>query len=116
MNRLDLSRCNFGFVYNGTRYEFEDIDSDIVDNPHETGLTRGMNAKNKSGLEYESNLDQPIIRTQIVKNIPIEIINLLGDIYKKKGRLDIFCIDRIDGTSRISKNAVLKKKPTQLNV
>ncbi|MDR0676936.1 MAG: hypothetical protein LBF97_07880, partial [Elusimicrobiota bacterium] len=77
---FDLDRCNFGFKYNGVSYEFDNITSDVIDNPEEQHITRGSNRKDIRGIRYKVNMNQPIVRTQIIKGIPKDILELLQSI------------------------------------
>lgn len=111
-----LYDCDLGLKYNGVNYDFEHVQKLQVEDPETTKLVRGANAKNKLGLVYKEGLKEP-------KKITVTIIGMAADLklvldaaYNNKDRLDVFCVSRTDGSSKIYKNAVLSSQPQQLSL
>lgn len=114
--RFKPYECDFGFKYNGVTYDFADVDSLQIEDPEMTKLTRGANGKNVVGLVYKEGIKEPKRWTVNLLDTSLEIKALLDSIYSDGGRVDVFCISRADGSSKIAKNAILCQKPQQLLV
>lgn len=113
---FQIERCDFGFVYNGTKYIFDNVDSDTIENSLEHHLVRGKNSKSSLGLSYSQNNSQPYTRTLIVKGLSKDTYKVLEKLFDEEIHFDLFAVDRIDGSLRTSKDAILVRKPIQLNI
>lgn len=111
-----IYNCDFGVKVNDVDYEFFDVAELTIEDPERNRLTRGTNAKNKVGLSYKDGLGEPKRWTIPILNMSIELKALLDDAYKNQTRVDVYCIDRTDGSSKMGKNAVLSNKPQQLTI
>lgn len=111
-----LYDCDFGVTLNGVNYDFEQVDGLQIEDPERTRLTRGANAGNKVGLVYKEGVKEPKTITLTVIGMPLELHNLLKEAYSKKTRLDCYCVSRVDGSSKIAKNAILSQEPQQLSL
>lgn len=109
-----LSDCDFGFNYNGQNYDFEHCDGMTIEDPRSSHLTRGLNAKNKVGIQIDEGLSDPDTITIPIINVPSSIVNMLNSIYEKKERITGYCVDRKTGDSRFINNALISKKVRQL--
>lgn len=108
--------CDFGIKVNGVNYDFDHVAELQIEDPERNRLTRGSNAKNKSGLAYKDGLKDPKKWTIPILNMSAELKGVLDDCYSNVTRLDVYCISRTDGSSKMAKNAVLSNKPQQLTV
>lgn len=108
--------CDFGVTIRGVNYDFDHIDSVTIENTETTTLTRGANAKNKSGIVYKTGSKDPKVVTAEVLDIPFDLHNLLKEVHANEERLDFYCISRSDGSSKIAKNAVLSQEPVQMAI
>ena len=111
-----MYNCDFGFKRNGVTYEFEDVAELQIEDNERNRLTRGANAKNKIGLPYKDGLKDPKRWTLPLLNMTIEIKQVLDEVYDNLERIEVFAIDRTDGSSKMAKNAVLSNKPQQLTL
>jgi hypothetical protein len=111
-----IYNSDFGIKYNGVNYDFDHVDSLVIENPQMTKLVRGANVKNKVGLVYTEGLKEPKKLTVTLIGVSAEMYNLLSGIYDARGRCECFCVDRTDGSSKIAKNAILTQQPEQLTV
>jgi hypothetical protein len=111
-----LYDCDFGVTINGVNYDFEHVESLQIEDPERTRLVRGANAGNKVGLAYKEGIKEAKTITLTVIGLPVELNGLLKEAYSKKERLDCYCISRVDGSSKIAKNAVLSQEPRQLSL
>ncbi len=111
-----MYECDFGIKYNGVSYDFSDVESLQIENNEKTRITRGANGKNLLGLTYKEGMKEPKTWTLTIKNMSLEIKTLLDTIYTDKSRVDIYCVSRADGSSKIAKNCVLAQLPQQLVV
>jgi hypothetical protein len=111
-----LYDCDFGVTINGVNYDFEHVDGLQIEDPERTRLVRGANAGNKVGLAYKEGIKEAKTITLTVIGISLELHGLLKTVYKKKDRVDCYCISRVDGSSKIGKNAVLAQEPRQLSL
>ena len=108
--------CDFGVTLNGVNYDFDHVENLQIDDPETTELIRGSNAGNKTGLIYTQGLKEPKTITLTVIGISMELHNLLKAAYTAKTRMDCYVVSRLDGSSKIAKNAVLSQEPKQLSV
>lgn len=108
--------CDFGVTLNGTNYDFVHVNSLTIEDNEKTKLVRGANAGNKIGLSYKEGLRDAKVITVSVIDVPMALFNLLKGAYKDQTRLDAYCVSRVDGSSKIAKNAVLSQEPQQLSV
>lgn len=111
-----IYNCDFGVKVNGVDYEFFDVAELTIEDPERNRLTRGTNSKNTVGLPYKDGLAEPKRWTIPILNMSIELKALLDSAYKLQTRVDVYCIDRIDGSSKMGKNALLSNKPQQLTI
>lgn len=111
-----IYNSDFGITYNGVNYDFTHVDSLTIDDPERTRLVRGGNAGNKTGLVYKEGIKEAKVITVTLLDIPLDIFNMLKTIYNDTTRVDTYCVDRTDGSSKISKNCVLCQAPKQLLV
>lgn len=111
-----ISDCDFGIKLNGVDYAFEHVDSVSIEDPERNKLTRGANAGNKIGLRYKEGIKEPKRWTVPILNMSIALKGVLDNAFDKGERLDVYCIDRNDGSSKMAKNAVLCNRPQQLSI
>ncbi len=108
--------CDFGIKLNGQNYDFDQIDSMVIEDPEQNVLTRGSNAKNKVGLAYKQGLKEPKTITVTIVGMSKSIADLLMAAWEAQTRMDVFCVDGGDGSSRIGKNCILRDRPRQLTI
>lgn len=108
--------CDFGIKYNGVSYDFTEVSNLTIEDPENTRLVRGANASNKVGLSYREGLKEAKKITVVIMNMPIELKEVLDTIFKDQARIDVYCISRGDGSSKMAKNAVLCQMPQQLSL
>jgi hypothetical protein len=107
---------DFGIKYNGVSYDFEHVQDLTIEDPEVTRLIRGANASNKTGLVYKEGIREPKRWTVTIVGMSAALKSVLDQAYDKKERLDVYCISRLDGSSKIGKNAILSSQPQQLTV
>lgn len=108
--------CDFGFKYNGTAYDFPHVMSLQIEDSKMQRLTRGANARNLAGLVYQEGITEPERWTVSIRDMSTDVKALLDTIFKDGGRVEVYCVRRADGSSKIAKQAVLCQKPQQLLV
>lgn len=108
--------CDFGVTLDGVNYDFEHVQSLQIEDPERTRLVRGGNASNKLGLIYKEGIKDAKTTTVTLIGIPVAVYTVLKAAYVDKTRLDCYCVSRVDGSSKISKNAVLSQEPRQLSL
>lgn len=111
-----IYNCDFGIKVNGVSYDFEHVAELQIDDPERNRLTRGSNAKSKVGLAYKDGLKDPKKWTLPILNMSAALKDVLDGCYNDQTRVDVYCIDRTDGSSKMGKNALLSNKPQQLKV
>lgn len=104
---------DFGFKLNGTDYSFPHVDSVEVEDPERNRLTRGANASNTTGIVFKEGLKDPKRWTVIILGMSAELYAALLTAMKEQTRLDVYGVDRKDGSSKWLKNAILSNAPTQ---
>jgi hypothetical protein len=108
--------CDFGIKINGVTYEFTHVNGLTIEDPENTKLTRGINAANKVGLVYKEGLRDPKRITVTIMDMSAELKAVLDAAFEADTRMDVFCISRTDGSSKMAKNAVLSQQPQQVNL
>ena len=111
-----IYNCDFGVKIGGTAYDFEDVAELQIEDPERNRLTRGANAKNKTGLAYKEGLKEPKRWTIPILNMSASLKSVLDSAFENRTRLDCYCIDRTDGSSKMAKNAILSNRPQQLTI
>jgi hypothetical protein len=111
-----IYESDFGIKYNGVNYDFTHIQSLTIEDPENTKLVRGANGGNKLGLVYKEGIKEPKKVTVTIIGMSAELKGVLEQAYLAKDRLDAYCVSRVDGSSKIAKNAVLCMQPQQLNI
>jgi hypothetical protein len=114
--RFKIYEAAFGIKYNGVDYEFEHVDSLTIDDPESTRLTRGANSSNRLGLVYKEGLKEAKKWTVTIVGMSLELKAVLDTVFQKQERVDVYCISRIDGSSKMAKNAVLTQMPQQMTI
>lgn len=111
-----IYKCDFGIKVDGTSYEFDHVAQVTIEDPERNRLTRGNNAKNMTGIAYKDGLKDPKRWTVPILNMSAALKTVLDDCFKNQKRLEVYVIDRDDGSSKWAKNAVLSNAPQQLNM
>lgn len=110
---LKLYDCDVGITIDGTNYEFTHVDSVSVESPRRHKLIRGANAGNKVGLAYTEGVKEADTVTTSVIEIPAALHALLKECFNNKTRMDFWAISRVNGSSKMAKNAILAQEPQQ---
>lgn len=111
-----LYECDFGVTIGGTNYEFTHVQGLQVEDNEKTRLVRGGNAGNKTGLIYKEGIKDAKVVTLTIIGMDTAIYTRLKQAYAEKERLDCYCVSRVDGSSKIIKQAVLSQEPQQLTI
>lgn len=111
-----LYDCDLGIKVNGVSYNFEHVDSVTIDDPERNNLTRGANVGNKVGISYREGIKEPKRWTIPIMNMSAELKGVLDGCFEDQTRIDVFCISRTDGSSKMAKNALLANAPQQLTL
>jgi hypothetical protein len=111
-----LYECDFGVTIDGVNYDFEHVENLQIEDPERTRLIRGSNAGNKTGLAYKEGTREAKTITCTVIGMSKELHELLKTTYADQTRVDCYCVSRVDGSSKIAKNAVLSQEPKQLTL
>ncbi len=111
-----IYESDFGIKYNGVNYDFTHIQSLTIEDPENTKLVRGANGGNKLGLVYKEGVKEPKKITVTIIGMTADLKGVLEQAYLAKDRLDAYMVSRVDGSSKIAKNAVLCMQPQQLNI
>jgi len=75
-------------------------------------LTRGSNAKNKVGLSYKEGSKEPKRWTIPILNMSKELKEVLDSVFANKTRVEVYCIDRADGSSKMAKMPISLQPPS----
>ena len=116
MTIFRMYECDFGFTINGVNYEFDHVENVSIEDPERTRIIRGANAKNTIGLTYREGLKEAKVMKVTVIGMTAATHNLLKDAFKNQTRLEAWAVSRVDGSSKIAKNAVLSQSPKQLTM
>jgi hypothetical protein len=108
--------CDFGVKINGVNYDFTHVQDLQIEDPEMNKLVRGSNAGNKEGLIYKEGMKDPKKMTVTILGMSIALKQVLDNAYDNQERVDAYCINRNDGSSKMAKNSVLSQQPMQLAV
>jgi hypothetical protein len=108
--------CDFGIKYNGVNYDFTHVLNLQIEDPETTKLIRGSNAGNKLGIVYKEGIKDPKKVTVTIMGMAADLKAVLDQAYSNKDRLDVYCANRLDGSIKIARNAILSTQPQQLQV
>ncbi len=116
MAQFKIYDCDFGIKIDGVSYEFTHVNELTIEDPENTKLVRGANAGNKMGLVYKEGIKEPKKISVTIMDMPIALKEVLDIAYDGRTRLDVYCISKTDGSSKMAKNAVLSQIPQQLSI
>ncbi len=116
MAQFKIYDCDFGIKIDGVSYEFTHVNELTIEDPENTKLVRGANAGNKMGLVYKEGIKEPKKISVTIMDMPIALKEVLDLAYDGRTRLDVYCISKTDGSSKMAKNAVLSQIPQQLSI
>lgn len=111
-----LYDCDIGIKIGGVNYQFTHVASINIEDPRRNKLTRGANAGNLEGLVYQEGISEPVRWTIPIMNMSAALKEVLDGAFKNQTRLDVFCISRRDGSSKMAKNAIMSNQPQQLTL
>lgn len=111
-----IYNSDFGFKLAGVDYTFTHVQNMTIEDPETNKLVRGGNAGDKLGLPYKEGTKEPKRVTCTIMGMSKELKGVLDEAFKNQTRLDVYCIDRTDGSSKMAKNSVLSTQPQQLTV
>lgn len=111
-----IYESDFGIKYNGVNYDFTHVSSLVIDDPESTKLVRGANSGNKFGLVYKEGLKDAKKVTVTIIGMDLSLKQILDQAFANQDRLDAYMVSRLDGSSKIAKNAVLSMQPQQVNI
>lgn len=116
MSKFKLYECDVGIKIDGVNYDFPHTNSIEIEDPEMTNLTRGADGKNEEGIVYKEGVRDPKTWTIPIMQMSVELKGVLDSAYSNQTRMDVYCISRKDGSSKMLKNAVLKQRPQQLTI
>lgn len=111
-----LYNSDVSIEHNGQQYDFDQVDSLVIENPETTRLVRGADARDKVGLVFKEGIKEPKRATVTLLGITSDMYSLLTGVFDDKSRVKVSLVDRLDGSSMIFKQAILCKTPLQLTV
>src|SRR5688572_23952063 len=106
-----IYNCDFGIKVNSVSYDFDHVAELQIEDNERNRLTRGANAKNKIGLVYKDGLKEPKRWTLPILNMSAALKVVLDSAFEDQTRVEVYCIDRASGSSKMAKSAVLANRP-----
>lgn len=111
-----IYNCDFGIKVNGQAYDFDHVAEVQIEDPERNRLTRGANSNDKTGLTYKEGMKDPKRWTVPIIAMSSALYAVLVSAFENQTRVDVYCIDRDDGSSKMAKNSILSNRPQQLNI
>jgi len=111
-----IYNCDFGIKVNGVDYAFDHVQELQIEDPERNRLTRGANGTSRTGLAFRDGLKDPKRWTIPIMNMSAALKDVLDTVYNDQTRVDCYCIDRKDGSTKMAKNALLSNRPQQLSL
>lgn len=116
MASFKLYNCDFGIKVDGTNYDFEHVNELQIEDPERNRITRGGNGKNKTGIAFKDGLRDPKRWILPILQMSAELKEVLDAAFDAQTRVDAYCIDRVTGSQKWARNAVLSNRPQQLTL
>jgi hypothetical protein len=116
MASFKIYNCDFGIKLNGVDYSFTHVAELQIEDPERNRLTRGANAGNKEGIAYKEGIKEPKRWTIPILAMTAALKEVLDGCFDNQSRIDVYCIDRASGSSKMLKLAILSNRPQQLAV
>jgi len=111
-----IQNCEFGIKRDGTQYIFDDVAELTIEDNRKNRLTRGSNGSNKVGIVYQEGTREPVKWTLPILNMSAALKDVLDEVFASQERIEVYCIDKGDGSSKMAKQAILCNKPQQLSL
>lgn len=111
-----IYNCDFGIKVNSVSYDFTDVAELQVEDNEKNRLVRGSNGKNTEGLAYKEGVKDPKKWTIPILNMSADLKLVLDNCFDDQTRIEVYCIDRTDGSSKMAKRAILCNRPQQLTI
>jgi hypothetical protein len=111
-----LYNCDVGIKIEGVPYSFTHVQSVTIEDPEMNRITRGANAGNKIGIAYKEGTKDPKKITIPIIDMSSELKSVLDDAFQNQTRMEVYAIDRNDGSSKMGRNCVLCQIPQQLQI
>lgn len=111
-----IYNSDFGMKLTGVNYTFTHVENMTIEDPENNKLVRGANGGDKIGLVYKEGIKEPKKVTVTIKGMSLALKAALDQAFNDKSRLDVWCIDRSDGSSKMAKNAIICTQPQQLTI
>ena len=111
-----LYECDVGFVVDGTKYEFPNVNQVVFEDNERNRLTRGASATDEIGLTYRDGIKDPKRILPDVLEMNADLYALFVSLFVNQTRFEFYCISRKDGSSKMGKNCILSNRPQQLNL
>lgn len=116
MNSFKIYNCDFGIKVNGVKYDFTHVQELQVEDNERNRLVRGTNAKDDEGIAYRDGLRDPKVWTIPILGLTVALKAVLDSCYEDQTRIEVYCIDRKKGHSKMARKAILANKPQQLAI
>jgi hypothetical protein len=111
---LQIRKCDFIFGYNGVDYNLTaETDAWSIEDPQAKHLTRGSSTTNKRGIIITEGTKDPRVITITLIAPAAEYLKMFKEIYNDEERVDFSIIDRVNGSKRTLKEAIIQKEPMQ---
>jgi hypothetical protein len=111
-----IYESDFGIKLNGVDYQFTHVQNLTIEDPENTKLVRGANGGDKLGLIYKEGIKEPKKWTVVIIGMSKALKDVLLQAHEDKSRMDVYCISRVDGSSKMAKNSILSSIPQQLKI
>lgn len=111
-----IYNCDFGVKVEGVPYDFTNVAELQIEDNEKNRLTRGSNGADKEGLAYKEGVRDPKKWTIPILNMSAALKSLLDSVFTDQTRVEVYCIDRTDGSAKMAKKAVLCNRPQQLTL
>lgn len=116
MDAFKIYQSDFGITVGGVNYEFDHVLSFNVEDPRRKKLTRGANKKDNVGLTFEEGIRDASTVTVALLGVSPELFEVLCTAFEEETRCGVWGIDRGTGSAKMASNAILSRKPQQLNI
>lgn len=111
-----IYNCDFGIKVNGVAYDFTNVAELQIEDNEKNRLTRGANAQDEVGLVYKEGMKEAKKWTLPILAMTPDLKTLLDSCFDNQSRVDVYCVDRTDGSAKMAKQSVLCNRPQQLKL
>ena len=115
MSKISIENAVVTVTKDGLRYVHDFVTNISINDPRENSLTVSPQGGGR-GLSYRTNIASAVTLDMVVRNLPLELVELYKVEFAKGGRLDFMILDDMTGERYDINKAILRTSPTNTTI